>query len=162
MDQKKLFINIAQAVALNAPAFSSPTPGEYSRPVAVHVARNTHNGNISHITLEFKGVRTKFLCVAMFDGFGNYGASVNGFVMPRMKLTLEERVLIALSVFEFLCTNSDSPFTGEAFLVADFEEYKEKFISEIKGGVNNLAEQYRRISSISDQILEGKNVVSAI
>ena len=144
MNSQKLYLNLAQIVALDGEDLVNPS--DYTREILVHVSRGSQNNFISHITLEYKGLKAKFFCCLTFDGSGNYGTGVHNFAMPRIKTTIQQKALACLSVLEFLIVNG---YLGDS----DFEYFKEKVLSETTGSSIALIRKYEEISLVSEDFL---------
>jgi hypothetical protein len=136
MNSKVLYLNICQILATSDNAVP-PWPKDYDRPIVVHVGRSTNNDAISNITVEYAGVRAKFFCGLLFDGTGDYGVSARDFFMPRVKLSIQQKALLTLSLLYFLITNGKIDATTDYF--------REKISSDINGGAGNVLEQFDSI-----------------
>src|ERR1700758_352480 len=132
MNSKEVYLNIYQVLS-NGPVGQ---PDDFDREMIVHVGRASA-GNVSHITTEFAGIRSKFFCCIVFDGSGDMGCSLNSFAMPKMKLLREQRAFIFLTLLEYMITNG--------ILKADLAYFKECASLEFNGGVGKFFEQYDRI-----------------
>ena len=139
MNSKELYTNLCQIIVPEGGRVTWPT--DFHREAIVHVARNNKNSAISHITVEFHGIRAKFLCCLLFDGTGDSGVSVHGFAMPRIKLSVPQRALAAMSVLQFLVDGG--------WLKADFNFIRERICSDVNGGTGSTSAEYDIISAHS-------------
>lgn len=144
MNSKQLYLNICQIISTDETGFSWPT--DYDRPAIVHVSRSSNDKSISHITLEFSGIRAKFFSCILFDGTGDYGVNVHNFAMPRLKLGLPQKALFALSMLSFLIE--------ENYLNANFDFFREKICSDLNGGVGNILNRFDFICRKTDDYLK--------
>lgn len=144
MNSQQLYLNLAQIVAIDGEDLVNPS--DYTRELLVHISRGSQNNSISHITLEFKGLKAKFFCCLTFDGSGNYGTGVHNFAMPRIKTTIQQKALACLSVLQYLI---DAKHLGDS----DFEYFKEKILSETSGASIALIRKYEEISLVSEDFL---------
>lgn len=153
MNAKELFLNISQIVSAGE-AGPMTWPTDFNREAVVHISRSAKQGNISHITLEFAGVRAKFLSCLIFDGAGNHGTGVHSFAMPRIRTTVQQKALGCLSVLNYLIDNNH--------LDAEFSFYADKIMSEINGGVGDTLLKYEAMCQASRDYLaaygEGRKV----
>ena len=142
MNSKELFLNIYQVKSDPSLNFSFPLHGinHYDRAVDVHVARNSGR-NISHISLEFSGVKASFLCLLMFESPNDNGVGLYGFAMMRVKLTLPQKALILLSCLNFLIDNN--------FLDVNFDYFREKIAMDLNDSDQYILQQYDKLLSSS-------------
>jgi hypothetical protein len=146
VNSKELYLNICQIISLDGMTW--PQESEYNREAVVHVSRSSNNKSISHITLEFSGVRAKFFCCILFDGSGDYGVGVHSFAMPKLKLTLPQKALASLSILKFLIDSRR--------LDANFEFYRERICTDLNGGVGDTLIRFDALCMKSAQYLEHK------
>ena len=149
MNSKQLYVNISQIISSDETGWAMPT--DFDREAIVHISRASNN-NISHITMEFAGIRAKFLSCIIFDGSGNYGTSVHNFAMPRLKLSLHQKALAALSLLQFLI--------DEGHLDANFDFFREKICSDLNGGVGTTLIKYDRMCELSARYLESSKLAA--
>lgn len=147
MNAQELFLNIAQVVSAGEAA-PMTWPTDYKRQAVVHVSRSAQQGNISHITVEFTGVRAKFLSCLIFDGAGNYGTGVHSFAMPRIRTSVQQKALGCLSVLQYLIDNGH--------LDAQFSFYQDKIVSELNGGVGDTLIKYEAMCNASRDYLAAR------
>lgn len=135
MDSKILFMNLHQIIGTRPS--SNVRPSDFSRELLVHVSRGAGDGrNISHVTIEFVGQVAKFYTCVMFDGSGDWGASIASFVMPRApRLNAFQKSLGLLSVIDYLAA------TGE-ISPSLFDFYKERIESEYSAGAGTIGDSY--------------------
>lgn len=145
MNSKEVYMNIYQVLSDRAQSY----PMDFDRKLEVHVGRASA-GNISHITLEFYGVRAKFFSCITFDGSGDHGCNLSGFAMPKMKLDIKPRAIVFLTLLEYLID------TG--VLKANFEYFKECVAMEMNGGVGDLPSQYDRVCKNSRDYIKVKEM----
>ncbi len=144
MNAQELYLNISQVVSAGD---TSPMtwPTDYEREAVVHVSRSSQQGNISHITIEFSGIRAKFLSCLIFDGTSNHGTGVHNFAMPRIRTTVQQKALGCLSVLQYLIDNGH--------LDADFAFFREKIMSDLNGGVGDTLLKYDLMCKASEKYL---------
>jgi hypothetical protein len=154
MNSKEVFMNIYQILS-SEQAISFPE--DFDRELVVHVSRAAQ-GNISHITLEFAGIRAKFFSCLVFDGSGDLGTSLGNFAMPKMKLQLDQKAIILLTIIEYLIENN--------IIKANFEFFKARISDDLSGGVGPLIAKYDRVCKNSRDYIkskeEGRKVHTAI
>src|SRR5579872_3004485 len=152
MNSKQLYVNICQIISTDETGMVWPQ--DYDRECVVHVSRSSNDSSISHITLEYAGIRAKFFCCIVFDGTGNYGVTAHSFAMPKLKLTLPQKALVALSVLSYLIETKH--------LDANFEFFREKICTDLNGGVGNTLSRFDLISFNSleylDRQMDGRKV----
>lgn len=142
MNSQELFVNLCQIISTEETGMTWPT--DYDREAVVHVSRSARRGadqQISHITIEFAGVRAKFFCCILFDGSGPYGASFREFAMPRIRTTINQKAMGFLSVIEYLVSN------GYLGCDSNFEFFREKVIADLNGGVGDTLIKYDQIKA---------------
>ncbi len=148
MNSKELYVCIAQILSTTVD-ITRPTKTDYTREAKVVVSANHLNGygasNISHATIEFSGVRAKFLCSLIFDGAGSHDTSVHNFSMPRQKMSMEQKALACLAVVQYLI--------DQEYIVADMNFFKEKFHFDVSGGVGDLLKKYESLVASSKHFL---------
>lgn len=133
MNSKELYLNISQVVSAGEDG-PMTWPTDFDRQAVVHVSRSSNNGNISHVTVEFAGIRAKFLCCLIFEGTGDYGTGVHNFAMPRIRTNLQQKAIGCLSILQYLIDNH--------YIVANFEFFRDKIVSELNGGVGDTLIKY--------------------
>jgi hypothetical protein len=152
MNSQELYLNICQIIS-EGERTPMTWPTDFNRNIAVHVSRSSQGRNISHITVEFTGIRAKFLSCLMFDGSSDYGTGVHTFAMPRIKTTIQQKALGCLSVLEYLIDNDH--------LQADMAFFREKVIADLTGGVGDTLIKYDKMCAASRRYLaetaQGKN-----
>lgn len=151
MNAKQLFLNISQILdvedKVNPFPFVSDMGDVPHEEPEVHIATN-HGSNISHITLEYYGEqRAKFFTCLVFDGSGDRGTDTNMIAMPRVKITMFQKALLALSVLDYLCARN--------LIDADFEFFRAKIAAGLNGGSNRILAVYddmcrRSIDALAD------------
>lgn len=146
MNSKELYLNICQIISIDGMTW--PQESEYEREAIVHVSRSSNKTSISHITLEFAGVRAKFFCCILFDGSGDYGVGVHSFAMPKLKLTLPQKALASLSILKYLIDSGR--------LSANFEFYRERICTDLNGGVGDTLIRFDALCAKSVTYLDHK------
>lgn len=138
-----VYLNIHQVICnRDYDIFEDVAKADFKRPIAIHVARNSGNGNqISHVTAEFVGLRAKFFCCMTFDGTGDHGTSLASFAMPKLKLNASQKLVIMMSIINYMI--------HRGYINADSEFYAEKLSSELNGGVGNILSKYDTIQNNS-------------
>jgi len=133
MNKQSLFLNIFQATS-DVCGGAAITPHlEFDLPLEVHVGRNSKNGAISHITLEFAGIRARFLCSILFNGSGPHDTCLANFHMPKRKLQSHQKAYVLLSCLDFLtsqgvvetsmadfCASVEADYTGPHAILPHF------------------------------------------
>jgi hypothetical protein len=152
MNSQELYLNISQIISNQETGLEWPS--DYDREAVVHVSRASNENQISHITLEFAGVRAKFFSCIMFDGSGDHGVGVHSFAMPKLKLTLPQKALAALSVLQYLIDQN--------MINANFKFYREKICAELNGGVGHTLTKYDLICKASRDYLERKGATTRV
>lgn len=145
MNSKELYVTICQILAMGSNETIRPTAEEFSRPASIQLAHNHGTGIISHATVEFVGVRAKFLCTIIFDGAGPHDTSVHNFNMPRTKLSMDQKALMCLAVVEFLI--------DQKALKADFNFIREKVLFDINSGVGSILRTYDNLKNSSATVV---------
>lgn len=140
MTKQELYLALYQATSTADAMPNIHGVDDFDRPLAVHLARNS-NGNLSYITMEFAGVRSRFLCSLIFDGNGDLGTGFSNFSMPKVKLNPRQRSIALLACLEFLIHNK--------LIDADFNYYAERVTVEHQTGRNGFMEHYRMIRGYS-------------
>lgn len=145
MNSKQLYVMICSIISQETTVPYKPSVREFSAPVDYHIAYN-HGKNsdvISHASVEFKGVRAKFLSILTFDGAGPSDTAIYNFNMLRQKLSLDQKALMCLAVMEFLTHKPTPPVAcGWPIVDADFELLREKIQHAVSGGVGDILERY--------------------
>lgn len=104
MTKQELYLSIYQIIGnFNADARLDGVT-DFDRELSINVARNS-GGNISHITMEFAGLRSRYLCSILFDGNGDQDTCFENFAMPKVKLNGRQRCLVMLACLNFLIAN---------------------------------------------------------
>ncbi len=101
MDKRALYLCLYQAVCHDNGDAQIQNVRDFARTLEVSVSRNS-NQQISLITLEFSGLKSRFPCVLAFDGLSDASISANGFMMPMARLNPRQRTLCLLSCLYFL------------------------------------------------------------
>lgn len=104
MTKQELYLTIFQAIGNPNANAQLLCVTDFDRDIAVNVARNS-GGNISHITMEFIGVRSRFLCSILFDGNGDQDTCFANFAMPKVKLNGKQRSIVMIACLDFLIDN---------------------------------------------------------
>jgi hypothetical protein len=143
MNSKEVYMNTFQVLMDRVVAY----PTDFDRELVVHVSRASA-GNISHITMEFAGMRSKFFSCIMFDGSGDMGCGITSYAMPKSKVMVDKRALLCLTMLEYLID------TG--VLKADFEYFKERISHEIQGGASDILQRYEVLSRNSRNYIKSK------
>lgn len=138
-----VYLNIHQVIANREyDVFDGVTKTDFSRPISINVSRNSNHGkDISHVTVEFAGIRAKFFCCLTFDGTGDHGASLANFAMPKLKLNASQKLVVMLSIINYMIE--------VGHLQADAEFYAEKLAGDLNGGVGNILSKYDAIQNNS-------------
>jgi len=113
---------------------------DFDREVSVLASRNS-SGRLSHIAIEFAGLKSKFLCSLVFDGSGELGIDINGFAMPRVKLRQKQKAMALLSCLEFLKDQDVVQF--------DIEFMADRIGAELTNGSVSFFHQYKRMTERS-------------
>lgn len=121
MNKQALYLAIYQATNNTNAIADITNVKDFQRSLAVHIARNSGE-EISHITLEFTGPRSRFLCSILFDGSGDMGTGLDNFAMPKVRLHARQKAVILLACLEFL--------TEAGVLAAQFEYFRERIAGE--------------------------------
>lgn len=103
----------------------------------VKVARG-HAGGISYITSEFpsKINRAKYFGCALFEMSRNdLGATLKGFAMPSVKLVLNQKYYLLMTLLSYAGSKGLIDF--------DQEFYEEKLSMEVGHGTSNCVNNYR-------------------
>lgn len=153
MNAKELYLNICQVVSAGEAA-PMTWPNDYDREAVVHVSRSSNGNNISHITVEFAGIRAKFLSCLIFDGTGDYGTGVHNFAMPRIRTTVQQKALGCLSVLNYL--------TANGYIKADFEFFRDKIVADLNGGVGDTLIKYDQMCKLSKLHIERQKESASI
>lgn len=138
MTKQELYLALYQATSTQDATPGIHGVGDFDRPLAIHVARNS-NRNISYIAMEFAGRRSRFLCTLIFDGPGNHSTGFSNFTMPKVKLNPRQRSIALLACLDFLITNN--------ILAADFDYYVERVTVEHQTGRMGFFDHYQKIRS---------------
>lgn len=148
MNSKVLYMNLYQV--LSTELSTRDAPSDFDRPLFVHVSRNNGAGGdeLSHVTLEYAGVRSKFFCCLTFDGSGDAGTGLGHFAMPKMKITLTQKALMLLGVLEYLTTHS--------YITASFDYLLERVSMDLDGGLCDLRGKYAVLCRNSRAYIEAK------
>lgn len=101
MDKRALYLCLYQSVCHDNGDAPIQNVKDFARDLEVTISRNS-NQQISMITLEFSGLKSRFPCVLAFDGLSDASISINGFMMPMAKLNPRQRTLCLLSCLYFL------------------------------------------------------------
>jgi hypothetical protein len=146
-------MNIHQVLATRPS--SEVRPNDYNRELLVNVVKASgHGTQVSHITLEFIGLKGKFYQCLMFDGTGDWGASFGAFAMPGCRLQPYQKALILLSSLDYLISNGHLPH-------ATFEFYLERIELEYSQGVGNLQESYELLKKNSEDYVAARDAGDA-
>ena len=160
MNSKQLYVMICMAIAKeNKPNAYNPSFHEMSASVRTQIAYNhqaAEGSNISYATLEFSGIRAKFLCTLIFDGAGEHDTSVHNFSMPRQKLNPQQKALVCLAFMEYMTTSKG----GEPLIAADFNFIREKIQFNVNGGVGDLLHEYDEMRNAAFEYVERKTVLA--
>ena len=104
MTKQELYLSIFQIIgSFHSNAQLNKTI-EFDRDLCVNVSRNS-DGKISHITMEFIGIRARYLCSILFNGNGDQDTNFDNFAMPKIKLNAKQRSLAFLACMDFLISN---------------------------------------------------------
>lgn len=145
MTKQELYLAIYQATGQQDGLAPLRKVFDFHRDVAVHKAKNS-NGNTSYITLEFSGLRSRYLCSILFDGSGELGVSVLNFAMPKVRLNHLQKALVLLACVEFLC--------GHFVLQPEnLEFYRQGISSEYGNGQTDLLIQFDQIKQVAANYL---------
>lgn len=161
MDSRIAYLNIWQVLSDSALSTAPeavknvahkriPNLEEMSRPLSVHIARNSHHSgkaNISHITWEFAGVQGMFFSCATFDGTGPYGTAPNKFALPGQKINHAQKALILLTLMEYTLASNELNVEG------DFAVLAQKIQQEFDGGVSDLMTNYHAMTKVSSNLV---------
>lgn len=140
MNSKELYVAICTILSLETNNTTKPKRADYMRYAQSSVSYNHKHNVASMATLEYAGTRANFQCIILFDGAGGNDTSIHNFFMPRQKLNIHQKALMALSVLDYLI--------GEDQIDdADFDFIREKFQFDANGGVGNLLEDYDKLKA---------------
>lgn len=144
MTRQELYLSIYQIIgAFNADARLDGVT-DFDREIFINVARNS-GGNISHITTEFLGLRSRYLCSILFDGNGDQDTHFDNFAMPKVKLNSRQRCLVMLSCLDFLISNH--------VLKADIAYFVERLTHDQRPSTVGVMQHYARIRSAALQYI---------
>lgn len=134
MNKQTLFLNIFQVSSDLCEKAAIPPHTDFDLNLQVHVARNSKNASISYITLEFAGVRSRFLCSILFNGSGDHDTCLANFSMPKRKIQSHQKAVALLSCLQFLvhnkvinaswadfCASVTADYYGPNSVIADFD-----------------------------------------
>lgn len=148
MNKHQLYLNIYQITGnADGNATIDCPPEDLARMLAVHVARNS-GGEISYITMEFTGVRSRFLCSLLFDGTGDQGTGLMNFSMPKVKLNNRQKALVLLSCLELLI--------DQKILHASMDYFKERISNEYGNGQVAILGQYDVRNALSIEYINAR------
>ncbi len=154
MNSKELFINIHQIKSDPGLKFNYPLNiNHYDKQISVYVARNS-GSHISHITMEFIGVRARYLCVLTFNTPNDMGIGLYGLAMMHVKLTLPQKALVLLSCLNYLIDNK--------ILDADLQYFKEKIAMDLNDTDHVIVEQYEKVCIATNNFLNEQENISPL
>lgn len=144
MTRQELYLSIYQIIGtFNADARLDGVT-DFDREIFINVARNS-GGNISHITTEFTGLRSRYLCSILFDGNGDQDTHFDNFAMPKVKLNGRQRCLVMLACLDFLIANK--------VLNADIAYFVERLTHDQRPSTVGVMQHYARVRCVAQSYI---------
>lgn len=140
MNKHYLYLSLYQALTVETCDASIAHVTDFDRELSLAMLYNSSE-RLSAVTLEFAGVKSRFLITLAFDGSGPHGIGLGGISLPHMpQAKNKQRAIALLAALDFLIAEGMLPGADREFLA-------EKIGTEYSQGSVAFLHQYDKLVS---------------